>query len=226
MFVASIIRNRLCIIYEVFYHFFQKSLFTKNYFLISDKFNYPGSIVYLSCCSPNMISLLFTRRTPLRLTTKQYVLTSVTLGNHSQSDKVNPLLSWIDSAVLQLSTEIKLIQVLSQLSPPIYWKELVSLISLSVVFELGSFKGLISIKLWIIIFQFSICSLKVVTYSGSYLIVCYAGVVLHSLAQTKISFSHNKNYTIMNFLIWLQSELFLSVLKLIYAIGKIFVGQK
>ena len=34
MFVASIIRNRLCIIYEVFYHFFQKSLLTENYFLI------------------------------------------------------------------------------------------------------------------------------------------------------------------------------------------------
>ena len=52
MFVASIIRNRLCIIYDVFYHFFQKSLFTENYLLISDKFNYPGSIVYLSCFDP------------------------------------------------------------------------------------------------------------------------------------------------------------------------------
>ena len=31
--VASIIRNILCIIYSIFYHCFQKSLFTENYFL-------------------------------------------------------------------------------------------------------------------------------------------------------------------------------------------------
>ena len=34
VFVASIIRNSLCIIY-VFLLFFQKSLFTENYFLIA-----------------------------------------------------------------------------------------------------------------------------------------------------------------------------------------------
>ena len=34
VFVASIIRNSLCMIY-VFYYFFQKSLFTENYFLIA-----------------------------------------------------------------------------------------------------------------------------------------------------------------------------------------------
>ena len=35
VFVASIIRNSLCIIYRVFYYFFQKSLFTENYFLFA-----------------------------------------------------------------------------------------------------------------------------------------------------------------------------------------------
>ena len=34
VFVACIIRNSLCIIYGFFNHFFQKSLFTENYFLI------------------------------------------------------------------------------------------------------------------------------------------------------------------------------------------------
>ena len=34
VFVASIIRNSLCIIYG-FYYFFQKSLFTENYFLVA-----------------------------------------------------------------------------------------------------------------------------------------------------------------------------------------------
>ena len=34
VFVASLIWNRLCIIYVFFDNFFQKSFFTKNYFLI------------------------------------------------------------------------------------------------------------------------------------------------------------------------------------------------
>ena len=35
VFVASIIRNSLCLVYVFFYHFFQKSLFTENYILIA-----------------------------------------------------------------------------------------------------------------------------------------------------------------------------------------------
>ena len=35
VFVASTIRNSLCIIYGFFYYFFQKSLFTVTYFLIA-----------------------------------------------------------------------------------------------------------------------------------------------------------------------------------------------
>ena len=35
VFVTSIIRNELCIIYAFFHYFFQKSFFTKNYFLIA-----------------------------------------------------------------------------------------------------------------------------------------------------------------------------------------------
>ena len=35
VFVARIIRNRLCIVYGFFYYFFQKSLFAENYFLIA-----------------------------------------------------------------------------------------------------------------------------------------------------------------------------------------------
>ena len=35
VFVASITRNKLCIIYAFFEYFFQKSFFTENYFLIA-----------------------------------------------------------------------------------------------------------------------------------------------------------------------------------------------
>ena len=50
MFVASIIRNRLCIIYVFFDHFLQKFHFYWKLFSdCCDKFVYPGSIVYLSC---------------------------------------------------------------------------------------------------------------------------------------------------------------------------------
>ena len=49
VFVARMIRNKSCIIYAFFDYFFQKSFFTRNY--CYDKFDYPGSIVYLSCLS-------------------------------------------------------------------------------------------------------------------------------------------------------------------------------
>ena len=49
VFVASIIRNSLCIIY-VFLLFFSKITFYWKLFLdCCDQFGYPGSIVYLSC---------------------------------------------------------------------------------------------------------------------------------------------------------------------------------
>jgi len=52
VFVASMIRNKLCIVYACFDYFFKNYFFTENYFLIAAINLTTGSIVYLSfwCC--------------------------------------------------------------------------------------------------------------------------------------------------------------------------------
>ena len=48
MFVARIVRHKLCMIYAYFDFFVQKSFLTKNYFLTAEINWTPGAIVYLS----------------------------------------------------------------------------------------------------------------------------------------------------------------------------------
>ena len=52
MFGARIIRHKLCMIYAFSYFFCSKIIFDQKFFsLCWDKLDYPGSIVYLSCCT-------------------------------------------------------------------------------------------------------------------------------------------------------------------------------
>ena len=57
VFVASIIRNELCIIMGPII-FFKIIFYRKLFFDCCDKFDYPGSIVYLSCFVSEYISNL------------------------------------------------------------------------------------------------------------------------------------------------------------------------
>ena len=51
VFVASIMRHKLCMIYAFFGYFFQNHFYQKLYSDCCDKFDYPGFIVYLSWSS-------------------------------------------------------------------------------------------------------------------------------------------------------------------------------
>ena len=77
VFVASIIRNRLCIIYGFFIIFSKITFCWKLFSDCSDKFNYPGSIVYLSCIATNIFLVWTTHQI---LSKKQFWIISYTIS--------------------------------------------------------------------------------------------------------------------------------------------------
>ena len=55
VFVARMIRHKSCIFYAYFYFFCSKSIFDQKLFsYCCNKFDYTGSIIYLSCCSRSL----------------------------------------------------------------------------------------------------------------------------------------------------------------------------